>query len=200
MKALLRFRPSPALAVAFVALLVALTETSWADVTQRAPRNSIGTAQIRPGGVTASDIRTGAVTSNKIRNGAVGVRDLSRRAALRLRGPAGPPGPAGPAGATGPAGVVTRHWAVVSPSGALARSSGAVTSGRMGLGVYDVIFNANVQGCMYLATEGDAGNIGGNFGFVSVGRRPGNAAGVRVHTHAPNGSAADRGFHLIVVC
>jgi hypothetical protein len=181
MKALRRFKASPALVVAAIALAVALSETSWATLQQALPRNSVGVKQIR----------TGAVRSPEIRNGSVGLGDLS---AAARRGRQGPPGPAGPAGS------VSRLWAVVNPSGSLARSAGTTSTGRLGLGQYEVIFGQDVQNCVFQATVGDAGVISGALGMASVGRRAGNANGVRVNTRNQNGAAADRGFHLMVVC
>lgn len=181
MKALRRFKASPALVVAAIALAVALSETGWATLQQTLPRNSVGVKQIR----------TGAVRSPEIRNGSVALGDLS---AAARRGRQGPPGPAGPAGS------VSRLWAIVNPSGSLARSAGTSSVGRLGLGQYEVIFGQDVQNCVYTATVGDGGAISGALGMAAVGRRNGNANGVRVNTRNQNGAAADRGFHLIVVC
>jgi hypothetical protein len=73
-------RPSPALVVACIALLVALGGTSIAAVNQLAA-NSVGTSQlknnavvtakIKSGGVTASDIAANAVVAAKIASNAV---------------------------------------------------------------------------------------------------------------------------------
>jgi hypothetical protein len=94
-------RPSPAMIVACLALLVALGGTSVAAVSQLA-RNSVGTPQLRNSAVTNPKIRNNAVNSAK-----VAPRSLLRSdfAAGQLpAGPVGPQGPAGPAGAAGPAG------------------------------------------------------------------------------------------------
>ncbi len=194
MKALLRSRPSPALVVALLALLVALGDTSWATLSQIRP-NSVGTQQLRAGAVTAPKIKTAAVTTNKIRNGTIRRADLAP-GTLRP----GPQGPAGPAGAAGAPGVVTRLWAVFNGNGSLARGAGVASAGRIGVGVYDVIFGQDVQNCVYNATIGDPGNIATSNGQIVVGRRPGNVAGVRVRTRNAAGAADDRNFHLIVVC
>jgi hypothetical protein len=93
-RVLLIRRPSPALVVASIALLVALSGTSYAAITL--PRNSVGTAQIK----------AGAVTSPKVRNGSLGVTDLSARAQRALKGQTGPQGPAGPKGDKGDPGPV----------------------------------------------------------------------------------------------
>jgi hypothetical protein len=187
-----RLKVSPALVVASLALLVALGETGWATFQQIRP-NSVGTQQIRAGAVTAPKIKTAAVTTNKIRNRTIRLADLHPRA----RRP-GPPGPAGPAG---PAGAVTRLWAIINGSGSIARGVGVTSAGRMGLGQYEVIFAQDVQNCVYNANVGDPTNItGGTVGFAMTGRRPNNVAGVRVNTRNAQGGAADRNFHLLVVC
>jgi hypothetical protein len=86
-------RPSPALVVACVALLVALGGTGYAAVAL--PRNSVGTPQLKDG----------AVTSLKVRNGSLVLADVAAGERAKLRGPAGAPGPAGAKGDRGDAGV-----------------------------------------------------------------------------------------------
>jgi hypothetical protein len=86
-------RPSPALVVAALALLVALTGTSFAAVTLA--KNSVGTVQLQQG----------AVTSPKVKDGSLGVVDLSRAARRTLKGNSGPAGPKGDKGDPGPVGV-----------------------------------------------------------------------------------------------
>ena len=105
MRKLLR-RPSPAMVVACLALLVALGGTGMAAATQVA-RNSVGTPQLKDGAVSNAKIRNNAVNSTK-----VAARSLLRSdfAPGQLPagpvGPQGPAGPAGAAGAAGPAGVI----------------------------------------------------------------------------------------------
>ena len=94
-------RPSPAMVVACLALLVALSGTGIAAATQVA-RDSVGTPQLRDSAVTNAKIRNNAVNSSK-----VAARSLLRSdfAPGQLpAGPIGPQGPAGPQGAAGPAG------------------------------------------------------------------------------------------------
>ena len=126
-------RPSPAMIVACLALLVALGGTSVAAVNQLA-RNSVGTPQLR----------TGAVTNPKLRNNAVNSAKVANRSLLRSdfapgqlpAGPVGPQGPAGPtgaAGAAGPAGVIgaiTVRNAPALVDGGLAEN-GAYSSARV---------------------------------------------------------------------
>lgn len=82
-------RPSPALAIACLALFASMTGTSFADIAQLG-RNSVGTPQLRNNAVTTPKIRNKAVTLSKLAPSA------------RIAGPAGPPGPAGPVGPPGP--------------------------------------------------------------------------------------------------
>ena len=94
-------RPSPAMVVACLALLVALTGTSVAAVSQLAP-NSVGPRQLQFGAVTGPKIRANAISSAKVRNRSLLRTDFAP--GQIPAGPAGPTGPAGPAGAAGPAG------------------------------------------------------------------------------------------------
>src|SRR6185436_13002787 len=66
MQARLR-RPSPALVVAIVALIAALTGTAWAAL----GKNSVGSKQLKKNAVVSTKIKNNAVTAPKIRNGAV---------------------------------------------------------------------------------------------------------------------------------
>ena len=109
-------RPSPAMIVACLALLVALGGTSVAAVNQLA-RNSVGTAQLQFGAVTTPKIRNAAVNNGKVANNAITSSKVRNSSLQRVdfapgqlpagpTGPQGPAGPAGPAGAAGPAGVI----------------------------------------------------------------------------------------------
>jgi hypothetical protein len=132
MRKLLR-RPSPAMVVACVALLVALGGTGMAAATQLA-RNSVGTLQLKDG----------AVSNPKIKNNAVNSAKVAARSLLRSdfapgqlpAGPVGPQGPAGPAGAAGPAGpsgvigAITVRTASASVDGGTAEN-GAYNSKRV---------------------------------------------------------------------
>jgi hypothetical protein len=53
-------RPSPALVIACLALVVALSGTSYADIV-RLPFNSVGTAQLRRNAVVSSKVRDGSL-------------------------------------------------------------------------------------------------------------------------------------------
>jgi hypothetical protein len=58
--------PSPAMVVALLALMVALSDTGYAAFIVGVPDHSVGTAQLKDGAVTTIKIRRGAVTARKI--------------------------------------------------------------------------------------------------------------------------------------
>jgi hypothetical protein len=103
-------RPSPALVVACLALLVGLAGTGYAAV--QLPRNSVGTAQLK----------NNAVTSIKVRNHSLRLIDFKAGQV--------PAGPAGPAGAAGPAGPKGDTGAKGDPGiSGLVRVSGTLATG-----------------------------------------------------------------------
>ena len=108
MRKLLR-RPSPAMVVACLALLVALGGTSVAAVNQLG-RNTVGAPQLKNGAVTNPKIRNNAVNSSKVANRSLLRVDFAPgqlpAGPVGPQGPAGPAGAAGAAGAAGPAGVI----------------------------------------------------------------------------------------------
>jgi hypothetical protein len=83
-------RPSPALVVACLALLVSLSGTGIAAV-NALPRGSVGPAQLQ----------TGAVSSIKVKDGALKLVDFAAAQRALLKGDVGPAGPQGPKGDKG---------------------------------------------------------------------------------------------------
>lgn len=71
MPRIIQRRPSPALVVACLALLFALTGTSIAAVEATVPNNSVGTNQLKNNAVVAAKIKSNAVTAAKIASNAV---------------------------------------------------------------------------------------------------------------------------------
>jgi hypothetical protein len=138
MRKLLGIRPSPAMIVACIALLVALGGTSVAAVQALGP-NTVGTAQLKANAVTAAKLKNGqvtnaklagngvtnaklannAVTGAKVQNGSLSKSDFA--AGSLPSGAAGPVGPAGPTGAAGPTGtfgaITVRQAGVAVPGG-----------------------------------------------------------------------------------
>ena len=97
-------RPSPALVVASMALLVALGGTGYAAA--NLPANSVGPAQLKAGAVTNSKIASNAVTSSKVKAHSLLKSDFETGQIPRgAVGPPGPPGAPGVQGSQGPPGV-----------------------------------------------------------------------------------------------
>jgi hypothetical protein len=150
MRNLLRRRPSPAMVVACLALLVALGGTSYATVLN-VPRNSVGTRNLKSNAVTTAKIRNNAVTSAKIRNGQVRTGDIRNNAVntFKVRNgsllaadfapgqlPAGPGGAGRPASPPGPAGAV---GPITVRTGDVSIGGGVAHNGQYGTG--DVTVN-----------------------------------------------------------
>ncbi len=64
MSSLRRHKPTPALLISIIALIVALGGTGYAALS--VPNNSVGTAQLRNGAVSTKKLQNGAVTAAKI--------------------------------------------------------------------------------------------------------------------------------------
>lgn len=89
-----KYRPTPAMVVAIVALMVALGGTSYAAI--KLPKNSVGTKQLKKR----------AVTSSKVKDSSLLKKDFAKgQLPAGPQGPGGPQGPAGRNGANGPAGT-----------------------------------------------------------------------------------------------
>jgi hypothetical protein len=87
-------RPSPALVVALLALFVALGGTGYAALAL--PKNSVGSTQLKKGGVKNSDIAANAVTGSKVKRRSLTASDFKVGSAPQgARGPQGPQGAAG---------------------------------------------------------------------------------------------------------
>jgi hypothetical protein len=100
MAPLKRRLPSPALAVALLALFVALGGTGYAAVALQ--KNSVGSKQLRKGAVTNAKIAANAVTGTKVRQRSLSAGDF--RAGSLPQGPRGERGERGPEGPRGAAG------------------------------------------------------------------------------------------------
>ncbi len=92
-------------------------------------------------------------------------------------------------------------FAVVDLDGTLKRGLHAVSSKRLDLGVYEVIFTRDVRRGVYLATPGGPGYEGTPLAAVaSVMGRATEPRGVLVFTVDMTGAPLASGFHLLVVC
>jgi hypothetical protein len=92
-------RPSPAMAVAFIALLAALSGTAVA----LPGKNTVDSGDIKKGAVKRSDLGKNAVTSLKVKNSSLLAEDFAPgQLPQGAQGPQGPVGPQGPQGPPGP--------------------------------------------------------------------------------------------------
>jgi hypothetical protein len=71
-------RPTPALVVAMIALIVALGGTGYAAITL--PANSVGKKQLKKRAVTNAKLRANAVTGSKVKNNSLTGRDIKESA------------------------------------------------------------------------------------------------------------------------
>ncbi len=192
-----RVRVSPATVIACIALLVSLTGTSVAAVSQLA-RNSVGTPQLKNNAVTSPKVKNGTLVRADFKSGTLLRGPAGQRGQTGATGATGATGSAGAPGAPGAPGVVTRLTALIAANGTISRSQNVTSAANLGGGNYEVIFNQNVSQCTYVATPGSvAATI---HGHVSVAPRNGIPNGVFIATANPAGTEAALAFHLVVVC
>ena len=182
MHLLRRFRPTPAMVVACLALLIALGGSSYAAI-QALPRNSVTTVQVKDFSLLARDFKRGQV-------------------------PRGPAGPAGPAGASGSASI---KWALVRADGGIAAQSGGITlAAKPGAGTYILSFGSVVTGKPILTSGGYAADASDQRGETSAGPCAGGTEGrtcpasdntstVFVETRSNSGTPADHAFYVAVI-
>ncbi|HZQ63938.1 MAG TPA: hypothetical protein VFA66_01765 [Gaiellaceae bacterium] len=191
-----RYRPTPAMIVACLALAVALAGTSYAATAL--PRNSVGVLQLKNNSVTAAKVKNGTLLRADFKSGQLPVGP---------RGPAGPPGPAGPAGPAGP----SAKWALVRADGTIASQSGGVTlTAKPAAGSYVLDFGTSLAGKLILTASANAGDTGDR-GAVSVSMCGGTPEGstcptgndtnhLRVITRGKsNDVAQDHPFYVTVI-
>jgi len=75
LKSLVSHRPSPALIVSILALVVAMAGTGYAAL--KLPKNSVGTRQLKRNAVTKAKIRKNAVTGAKVRKHTLTRRNIN---------------------------------------------------------------------------------------------------------------------------
>jgi hypothetical protein len=187
----IRVRLTYANATATLALFVALGGTGYAAITL--PRNSVGSAQIRPRSAGAADLRTGAVTSRVIRDRSVRLADISTGARNSLKGQRGPAGPPG-------APAMTLR-AAVSSGGGLAVGNARTVEHVSGTNEYRIDFGRELAGCLYTATLA-AVQAGPTIEQPQAGSITAATEGARVlvRTFSAIGAAVEQPFHLSAGC
>jgi hypothetical protein len=203
MNRLRRYRPTPAMVVACIALAVAMAGTGYAATVL--PRNSVGTLQMKNDAISATKVKKNAITSAKVKNGSLLRKDF--KAGQLPAGPAGKPGPAGPAGLPGPG----AKWALVRADGTVVAQSGGVTpTAKPAAGVYILDFGSSLAGKLIIASSSNTADTKDR-GTVSAGLCGGTPEGgtcpvsndtnhVRVITRAKgDDQAEDHPFYVAVI-
>ncbi len=121
--------PSPAMAVAVLALFVALGGTGYAAL--KLPKNSVSTKQLKKGAVKNADIGANAVTGPKVKRGSLTASDF--RAGSLPQGPKGDAGAPGAPGNPASSAILGRGNAVGAGTSFLAPSGLAAANGNENL-------------------------------------------------------------------
>lgn len=176
MSRLKQVRPSPALVVAMIALVVALAGTAYAA-------QHINGGAIMKQTIGAGKIKHKTLTGYQINTNKLGVVPAAKTAAI----------------------ATNVYWAVVdNPSGAgnasLSRASGAGITATESGGAVSVGFPVNVTGCADVAGRNNAGTSVPAAGFAQTNTSAANPNAIEVHTRNEKGANEDADFHLIVVC
>jgi hypothetical protein len=173
MRTLIKRRPSPAMVVALVALVVALTGTAYAA-------QHINGGAIMKQTIGAGKIKHKTLTGYQINTNKLGVVPAAKRAAHTYW-----------------AVVHNPHGA---SNGVLARASDPAITATEANGSVTVVFPVNVSGCADVAARNNAGTTVPNSGYAQTNTAAANANAIEVHTRDKNGANEDADFHLIVVC
>jgi hypothetical protein len=169
--------PSPAMAVALIALFAALGGSAYAALV-------VTGKNVKNGSLTGVDFKQHSLHGSKLRADSIGGGSIKEST-------------------LGPVQALA-HQAVVTGAGVLARGRGVTSVVRTAAGRYQIAFDRDVRGCVYVATVGDVGAAGPGTGTASVASNPANAMAIDVRTVTYNagGNPVDenRPFHLLVSC
>jgi hypothetical protein len=173
MSILRKSRPSPAMVVAVIALVVALAGTAYAAQT-------INGGAIKKQTIGGGKLKKKTLTSFQINTDKLGVVPTAQRAAHTYWAVVNNPG--SPGNAT------------------LARASDPTITAVEGGGAVNVTFPLNVSGCADVAGRNNAGTSVPNSGYAQTNTSAANANAIEVHTRDKAGANEDADFHLIVIC
>lgn len=178
-----RLMPSPAMAVALLALFMAMGGSAYALVVTSGSikNNTIRSVDVRNGGLLGKDFRKNGVGGGAIKESTLGTVP----GAFVAHGSA--------------------RFAVVNAGGQGVRGRGTTSVARTAEGRYQVIFDADVRGCGYYATiGGPTAAAPPASGEITVSSLASNVNGVDIRTNDgddPNpGAPVNRPFHLVVLC
>ncbi|HEV2858403.1 MAG TPA: hypothetical protein VGW80_08380 [Solirubrobacterales bacterium] len=166
-------RPSPAMVVAVIALIVALAGTAYAA--QKINGNLIEKQTIGAGKLKKKTLTGFQINTNKL--GAVPFAKVATHTFWAVVN-----NPASPGNA------------------ALTRASGPNITAAEGGGAVTVTFPFNVTGCADVAARNNAGISVPQAGYAQTNNSPANANAIEVRTKDKDGNNDDADFHLIVIC
>ncbi|MGB7587627.1 MAG: hypothetical protein WBM00_02850 [Solirubrobacterales bacterium] len=166
-------RPSPAMIVAVVALIVALAGTAYAAQT-------INGGAIKKQTIGGGKLKQKTLTGFQINTNKLGVVPMAERAVHTYWAVVNNPG--SPGNAT------------------LARASDASITAIEGGGAVTVTFPQNVTGCANVAGRNNAGTSVPNPGYAQTNASAANPNAIEVHTRDKAGVNEDADFHLILIC
>jgi hypothetical protein len=173
MSTLKKRRPSPAMIVAVLALVVALGGTAYAA-------GQINGGAIMKQSIGAGKLKHKTLTGYQINTNKLGIVPSAQRAAHTYWAVVN--NPTNPGNAT------------------LARASDTTITAVEGGGAVNVIFPVNVTGCANVADRNNAGTTVPASGYAQTNTSPANPNAIEVHTRDKAGANEDADFHLIVIC
>src|SRR4051795_9625915 len=166
-------RPSAAMVVAVIALIVALAGTAYAAQT-------INGGAIKKQTIGGGKLKHKTLTGFQINTNKLGVVPAAKRAAHTYWAVIDNPGNPGNA--------------------KLARASDASITAAEGGGAVAVSFPVNVSGCADVAGRNNAGTSVPNPGYAQTNTSAANPNALEVRTRGKDGNNEDADFHLIVIC
>ena len=173
MRTLTKRRPSPAMVVAMIALIVALAGTAYAAQT-------INGGAIKKQTIGGGKLKEDTLTGFQINTNKLGTLPFAKVATHTFWAVVN--NPASPGNAV------------------LARASGEGITATEGGGAVTVAFPFNVSGCANVAGRDNAGTSVPNPGYAQTNGSAANPNAIEVRTRDKDGANEDADFHLIVVC
>jgi hypothetical protein len=174
-----RFIPSPAMAVALLALFMAMGGSAYALV--------VTSGSIKNNTIRSQDVRNGGLVGKDARANGFGGRAIKESTLATVPGALVAHGSA--------------RYTVVATGGQQVRGRGTTSVSRTAEGRYQAIFDADVRNCGYFATiGGPTAAAPPENGQITVSGLGSNVNGVDVRTTGAAGNDANKPFHLVVLC
>ena len=176
MRGIRRRLPSPAMAVALIALFSSLGGVSYGLA-----KGAINGREVKNRSLTGKDLRTGTIGRRVVKESSL---TTVPSAGIALQA----------AGAT--------HFAAITDEGVPIARRGVLTSFKGGEnGEYQVVFDKDIRNCAYSATiVSETAVTSANRGQIGVGLAASDARALVVQTTNAQGAPAKRSFHVLVFC